>query len=193
MAAARGGWPGMAAWLAWALALLITVLPGPVAAAGIDLHEVEVGRGEDGLLIGFSARFELPRAVEDALMKGVPLHFVAEASTWRSRWYWRDQRIARQSRSWRLAYQPLMRRYRVNFGSLHQQYESLAEALAAVQRVSRWKIADVSQLEPGERHYIELAYRLDTTQLPRPFQIGIGGQAEWNLSAESTVVIDDPT
>ncbi|MCW7536686.1 DUF4390 domain-containing protein [Aquabacterium sp. A7-Y] len=179
--------------LAWLVVALLVLLAGVARADGVELRGIEVGRNDDGLVIGFSAAFELPRSVEDALMKGVPLHFVAEASTWRSRWYWRDQRIARQSRTWRLAYQPLTRRYRVTFGSLNQQYESLGDALAAIQRVSRWKIADGSQLERGERHYIELAFRLDTTQLPRPFQIGIGGQAEWNLSAESTVVIEDPT
>ncbi len=36
---------------------------------------------------------------------------------------------------------------------------------------------------------MELSYRMDTSQLPRPFQIGIGGQDDWDLAAESTVVL----
>lgn len=180
------------AW-AWALALVLGLLAAGVSAAPLDLRDVEVQRNDDGLVLDFSARFMLPRGVEDALMKGVPLHFLAEAKTYRSRWYWRDQRVAKATRTWRLAYQPLTRHYRVTFGSLNQNYESLTDALAALQRVARWKIADASQLEPGERHYVELVYRLDTSELPRPFQIGIGGQADWDLSAESVLVLQDPT
>lgn len=182
------------AWLlALGLAVALAIWALPAQAASLELRDVEVQRGEDGLVLGFGARFELPRSVEDALLKGVPLHFMAEAKTYRSRWYWRDQRVAKATRTWRLAYQPLTRRYRVTFGSLNQNFESLADALSAIQRVSSWKVADASQLEPGERHYVELSYRLDTTELPRPFQIGIGGQADWELSAESVLVLQDPT
>ncbi|AKJ27038.1 DUF4390 domain-containing protein [Caldimonas brevitalea] len=196
VAAATGGTAlGRRWWLVGLLVLLLWACSWclPAQAAGIELREIEIGRSEEAVVLSFTARFELPKTVEDAVLKGVPLHFVAEANTFRSRWYWRDQRVSRASRTWRLAYQPLTRRYRVTFGSLHQSYESLSDALTAVQRSSRWKIAEVSQFEPGERHYIELVYRLDTGQLPRPFQIGIGGQAEWDLSAESTMVIEDPT
>lgn len=179
-------------WALLALALLC-LLSGPVRASGIQLREIDIGRDEQHLMLSFSASFDLPDAVEEALTKGVPLFFVAETRTYRSRWYWRDQRIAQASRTWRLAYQPLTRRYRVSFGSLHRNYETLAEALGAIQRTTRWRIAEVSQFVPGERHYIELEFRLDTSQLPRPFQIGIGGQAEWDLSISSTMVIQDPT
>lgn len=166
-------------------------LAGIALAAGIQLRDIEVGRHDDAVVLGFQAEFVLPKAVEDALVRGVPLHFVAEAATYRPRWYWRDERIARATRTWRLAYQPLTRRYRVTFGSLNQNYESLSDALAAMRTVSRWRIADLAQFEPGERYYIELHYRLDTSQLPRPMQIGIEGQADWGLSAESTVIVQD--
>lgn len=179
-------------WRVVLASLLAAFWLGAAQAAGINLHDVEVGRSDDGVHLSFTAGFELPKPVEEALQKGVPLHFDAEARVYRSRWYWRDQRIARASRTWRLAYQPLTRRYRVTFGSLNQNYETLAEALSAIQRTTRWRIADLSQFEPGERHYMELDFRLDTSELPRPLQIGIGGQEEWDLSAESTVVMDDP-
>lgn len=180
-------------WRALVVALLALLWCGWAAATGIELRDVELGRSEDGVLLSFTAGFELPKPVEEALLKGVPLHFEAEARVYRSRWYWRDQRVARAGRTWRLAYQPLTRRYRVSFGSLNQNYDTLEEALTAIQRTTRWRIADLSRFEPGERHYIELGFRLDTSQLPRPFQIGIGGEADWDLSAESTLVMDDPT
>jgi len=154
---------------------------------GIELSNVEVARSEDGLALSFSVRFELARLLEDALLKGTPLHFVAEADLIRERWYWRDKRITRVSRTWRLAYQPLARQYRVSFGGLNQSFDNLSDALVAMRRVSNWKLADLKDVEDGARHYIALSYKLDTTLLPRPMQIGISGIPEWNLRLDNKV------
>lgn len=172
------------------LCLLMFGLVMPAHAEGVDLPTLEVARTDEGVMLNFTARFELSKAVEEALQKGIPLHFVAQAELYRSRWYWRDKLIANASRSWRLAYQPLTRRYKVSFGSLSQNYESLSEALAAVQRSVGWRLAD--PIPPGDDgYYLEFTYQLDTAQLPRPLQIGIGGQADWNLSIERKLVVPE--
>ena len=85
-----------------------------------------------------------------------------------------------------MAFQPLTRKYRVTFGGLNQNFDNLTDALSAVRRVSGWKIAEAGDIDPGSRHYVELKYRLDTTLLPRPMQIGIGGQPEWTLLVEKS-------
>ena len=175
----------------WLLALLAALVLGVAARAEtVQLASLEVTRGEDGVLLDFTTRFTLPRAVEDALLKVVPLHFVAEADIYRSRWYWRDARVARAVRVWRLAWQPLTRSYRVSFGALNQSFETLAEAMAAVRGAAHWKIAEPGQLEADASYYIEFSYRLDTSQLPRPMQIGLAGQADWNLSVERTLRVE---
>ena len=175
----------------WLLALVAALMLGVAARAEtVQLASLEVTRGEDGVLLDFTTRFTLPRAVEDALLKGVPLHFVAEADIYRSRWYWRDARVARAVRVWRLAWQPLTRSYRVSFGALNQSFETLAEAMAAVRGAAHWKIAEPGQLEADASYYIEFSYRLDTSQLPRPMQIGLAGQADWNLSVERTLRVE---
>lgn len=179
-------------WLASAVAAIcLLALALPARADKIDLTQIELTRDEEGLSLGYQARIELPRAVEDAMQKGVPLYFVAEAELLRSRWYWRDKRVARASRHWRVTWQPLTRRYRVNFGSLSQTYDTLADALGAVQRSARWKLADPSELEDGARQYVEFSLRLDTSQLPRPLQISFGGQAEWTLGVERTLAVPE--
>lgn len=168
-------------WLG--LAALTLGLPTPARADSMNLESFELTRNDDGLMLSFSAAFELSRPVEDALQKGVPLFFVAEAEVFRDRWYWRDKKVNSVSRTWRLAYQPLTRKYRVTFGGLNQAYDNLPEALAAVSRTVNWKLADASQLDDG-RHYVEFSFQLDTTQMPRPMQIGIGGQADWSMRVE---------
>ncbi len=185
-----------ARWLSvCAACLLICFVGGGLGAAqaegpGPELSHFALSRNEEGLLVDFAVRFELPRSVEDALLKGVPLHFVADASLLRERWYWRDQRISRVTRTWRLAYQPLTRAYRVSFGGLNQSFDSLADAVAAVRRISRWKLAEPGQIDDGD--YVEFSYKLDTTMLPRPMQIGIGGQPDWALQLEKTQRVSAP-
>lgn len=165
-------------------ACLLVGLPAP--AADIELQSLEIERGDEGLLLGYAIAFELSRPVEAALAKAVPLYFVAEANVFRERWYWTDKRVAGATRTWRIVYQPLTSTWRVSFGELSQSYGTQAEALASMRRASRWKIAEAEQIEPGADHYVEFAFRLDTAQLPRPMQIGIGSQPEWALAVERT-------
>jgi len=155
-------------------------------AQGVELATFDVVRNEEGVLLSFSANFELSRGVEDALIRGVPLYFEAEVSLLQSRWYWRDRRIAHATRSWRLTYQPLTRMYRIGTGGLYQNFDTLAEALDSLRRNSRWKIAEPGQVEDDGRYYVEFSFHLDTTLLPRPMQIGIGGEAAWSLSVQRT-------
>ena len=120
-------------------------------------------------------------------MKAVPLFFVAEAQVFRDRWYWRDRRVADATRVWRVVYQPLTSSYRITFGGFSQSYTTRAEAMAAISRNVRWKIAEPGQIEEGGHHYVEFSFRLDTTLLPRPMQIGVSGQPDWQLSVTRTL------
>ena len=172
----------------WVLLVLLAIgLPQAVVADSKPaLTFFEVSREDDAVSLSYAVDFELPQAVEDALGKGVPLHFVAEAQIYGSRWYWRDRRLAQARRTWRVAYQPITSNYRVSFGGLSQTYANRTEALAAVRRSVRWRIADPGQVEAGSGHYLEFSFRLDTGQLPKPMQIGIGGLADWELVIERT-------
>jgi hypothetical protein len=173
------------AWLVLALCGLGAA--SPAAPQGVEVLTLAAARGEEAVEVDFAVRFALPPPVEDALRRGIPLHFVARATLLRERWYWRDDRIARATRSWRLSYQPLTSAWRVSQGGLHQTYESLSDALLSISRGSRWRIADAARIEPDEHYYIDFSWGLDTSQLPRPMQIGIGGQPDWALGVERTL------
>ena len=175
---------GRAAAWAGLVALGLALGAGGAAAAGAELANFDLERTDDGLYLSYTVDFELKRAVEEAIAKSVPIYFVVEATLYRDRWYSRDKRVAQVSRVWRIVDQPLTSAYRVTFGDLSQTYPTRAEALAAVRRALHWKLADASQIEADSRHYVEFVFRLDTTLLPRPMQIGIGGQPDWTLSVE---------
>jgi hypothetical protein len=171
------------------MALVMALAALSARADGVDVTQITTQRSEDGLEMSFSTRFDLPRAAEDALLKGVPIYFVAEAAVLRNRWYWRDARAARASRTWRLAWQPLTRQYKVSTGGLNQSYASLSEALSALRGVSGWRIAEPKDIEDDGRYYLEFSYRLDTSQLPRPLQIGLGSPQGWGLSVERSMAL----
>lgn len=169
---------------------------GQAFAAPTDITEFRVEGQEEAIHLSSMLRFELPLVVEDALMKGIPLFFVMEADIYRERWYWTDPRVTSAARTIRLAYQPLTRRWRVNVAqgvissssglraTLNQNYESLPEAIAAIQRIARWRIADSSDIAANAAYRIEFSFRLDLSQLPRPFQIGVAGQPDWTIAAQ---------
>lgn len=163
--------------------------PAP-ARAGVELSTLQLSRADGALMLEFAAQVTLPRAVEDALQRGVPIYFAAQATLWRHRWYWRDERIARVNRTWRLAYQPLTSSWRVGLGGLSQSYPTLAEAMAVVTRTAQWRLADLAQVDPDSRHYVEFSWRLDTSQLPSPMLIGLTGASEFSLGVERTLRLD---
>lgn len=180
---------GAAMLLPLVLAACLLAWPAqPAKAQGVELGTLQLHKGDAELTLEYSARLTLSPAVDEALQRGVPMYFVAQASLWRARWYWRDDRLAQVRRTWRVAYQPLTNSWRVSLGGLSQPYPNLAEALASMSRVSGWQIIETSKLVPGDRYYVEFGLRLDSKQLPLPMQIDVGN--DYQLGVERTLRLD---
>jgi len=188
-------------WLAWAL--WMALFPAAATAqgrpgGGTTITQMRLEQADDGVYLSAAVQFELPTLVEDVLDKGIAIYFVAEAEVFQERWYWTDRKVAQVARHMRLAYQPLTRRWRLNvspvpitgaagFGiSLNQNFDSLGDALEAIKRIGRLRLGDAAEIGDEPLHQVTFRFRLDTSQLPRPFQIGMVGQAEWNIAAERT-------
>jgi len=172
--------------------LLAIALPARAEPPATEISQLRLERTEEGVLLSANVSFELPTVIDDALAKGIPMFFVMEAVLFRDRWYWYDKQVASAARHMRLSYQPLTRRWRLvvspapigNSGlALGQTFDSREEAMAAVQRISHWKVAEAGDLDPGARYNVDFRFRLDVSQLPRPFQIGAVGHADWNIAA----------
>lgn len=186
--------------LAAVLVCLVFVCLGLLAGTAraetpVEALQFRVDRGAEDLTLSVQLRFELPSAVEDALLKGIPVYFAVEADLLRERWYWTDKKVASAARNVRLAYQPLTGQWRLNVASgaapaadlvaanaPSQTFGSLAEALATVKQFSRWRIAALNDNDPASKYRVEFRFWLDTNQLPRPFQIGVIAQSDWTIS-----------
>lgn len=173
------------------------------AQSSADIPQFRVDVIDEEVLASSAIVFELPQAVEDALLKGVPLFFVTEADIVRERWYWYDKKVTSVRRHTRLAYQPLTRRWRLNVTAgapreggvglaLNQSFDTLEQALASVKRVAYWPVANLSELSSGVKYKVEFRFRLDVSQLPLPFQIGTLGQTDWDIAAAATAPLTIP-
>lgn len=167
----------------------------PATGGAAEVTQLRLERGDDGVYLSAAVQFELPAGVEAVLEKGIPVYFVAEAELFRERWYWTDRKIAHAARYMRLAFLPLTRRWRLNLSplpittaampvTLAQNYNSLTDALDAIKRIGRLRLADAADLGDDTQLPVAFRFRLDNTQMPRPFQIGVAGQSDWNLSIE---------
>ena len=76
-------------WLA-AITLLGQVT---YAQATIELSQFDIERTNDELSVSAQLQFELSSAVEEALLKGLPIYFKAEAEVVKERWYWSDKSL----------------------------------------------------------------------------------------------------
>lgn len=191
--------PSLCGWLLTVTLLWLTQGMSWAAEAATDASEaittpsLTLERSDGNLLLTAHFRLALPTVVEDALQKGIPIYFLARAELLRERWYWTKRSVTTAQRRTRLAYHPLTRRWRLTTGSgdmteatqgltFGQNFESLDDAMASVRRISRWKIAEDTDIEPGATHLVNFSFELDTSQLPRPLQIGTLGQSDWLIN-----------
>ena len=188
-------------------ACLSGVWPAGVRAQAplTEVTQLRLERSGDGIVLSSTVKFDLPQAVEEALLKGVPIIFVAEAEVFRERWYWMDQKVSGAARHMRLVFYPLTRRWRLGISAgpvsaaspeaiLSRNFDSLEDAMAVVRRVTGWRIADVADIASDARHRVEFRFRLDVSQLPRPLQIGVLGQTDWYIAMFATqrLVLENP-
>jgi hypothetical protein len=92
--------------------------------------------------------------------------------------------VVELEQQYRLSYNALTRQYRLSVGGLHQNLDTLDEALALLGRLRPRLVAPTDVLEAGTVYDAAIRMRLDLSQLPKPFQINALGSRDWNLSSE---------
>ena len=131
-------------------------------ASAAELSQLKVERADDGVYLTAHVEFDLPPVVEDALLKGIPMFFVVEADIYQSRWYWTDRRVASATRTIRLAFQPLTRRWRVRITRLRRCVLCVAFACSSQIRSSGANLIPRSkQVQPLRwKNYVLRALKL---------------------------------
>ncbi|THF62026.1 DUF4390 domain-containing protein [Pseudothauera rhizosphaerae] len=166
------------------LLLLAFWLPLPAAADEAVLRQSEIVLREEGYVVNADIDFELNPRLTDAINRGVSLYFVTEFVIERPRWYWFDEVVVERRLNYRIAYHAITRSYRLSLGSFHQSFDTLEGAVRTIQRVRNWQVAERDTLGGGQSYNAALRFRLDTSQLPKPFQVTAIGSRDWRLDTD---------
>ena len=175
---------GALAWLRRLAALALCLWLSAAAAGSVEVLNARLESVDEGYELNADFRVGFPAVLVEAVSKGVTLHFIAEFELKRPRWYWFDKTVARRRESYRLSYHALTRQYRLTVGALHQNFTSLEDAARRLARLRRWVLIERSQLAAGEEYVAAVRLQLDTSQLPKPFQLTALANDDWELDSD---------
>jgi hypothetical protein len=111
------------------------------------------------------------------------LIFAVEFELIHPRWYWFDEKIASARIDVRLSYNVLLRQYRLSTGSLQRNFSSFADTMNTLTRIRSWLVLERDRISPDASYIAAVRMRLDTTQLPRPFQLSAITDRELTLAS----------
>jgi hypothetical protein len=165
--------------------VVLAVLLGATAVRGADIEvrDAQLHSVEEGLALDATFDFELSPRLADVVANGVPIYFRVEFELSRPRWYWFDERAASRELQLRLSYHALSRQYRLSTGLLQQHFPTLEEALNVLKRVRNWVVVERSVGFADADYEAVVRMRLDTTLLPRPFQLSALTSRELHLES----------
>ena len=168
----------VALWLGWWLG----VAGGALASDRSAVKQAVIQASPQGYVLDADIDVALNPTLEDALTRGINLHFQLNLELARPRNWWFDEGIAEPVRKMRIYYHLLLRRYVVETGYTTQTTATLDEALALLGRVESWQVLERGALKTGQRYDARLRLRLDTAQLPKPLSIGAVTSDKWEFS-----------
>ena len=167
-----------------AIALALVVAPPLVRAEGLAVTSATIEPADDGWNLDVVFDVQLSQRLEEAVNRGVPLYFVVEFELARPRWYWFDEKPVQLSQSYRISYTPLLRQYRLTVGTVYQNFTRIEEVTRVLSRLRGWHIADKGALKKDQVYQAAVRMRLDTAQLPKPFQLNAIASRDWTLESD---------
>jgi hypothetical protein len=173
-------------WLACVFTLLMLAVPVFAYAQGAEIKTAKLELNEEGYQLSAEFDLQLLAVHEDAIRKGVPVYIEMEVEVSRSRWYWLDERMVRQTRERRISYSPLTNQFRIATAGLSQNVAKFDDVKRALSTVRSWQILEKNKLRPGEKYDVSVRIRLDASQLPKPFQLNVLGTREWDIASSWT-------
>jgi len=169
-----------------ACVVLLVALGGVAAPARADVigvTQAELRIEDDALVLNADFDLALNATLDEALQKGIPLYFVLEFELTRPRWYWLDEKVLTSTTQNRVAWQALTQTYRISSGLLAQTVNTAAEVERFLSRVTAREVGGRDQIVRGDRYVAAVRLRLDTNQLPKPFQVNAIASREWTLDS----------
>jgi len=173
-------------WAARALIALGLVLSPALAQAadGITVASANLEQGDEGWLLSSEFEINFSPRLEEAVNRGVPLYFVVDFEVARPRWYWFDEKPIQVSLTYKVSYTPLLRQYRLSVGNVSQNFTTFEEVTRVLSRLRGLQVAGRNAFTKGVTYQAGIRMRLDTAQLPKPFQLDAFASRDWALASD---------
>lgn len=165
----------------WLLTALLIGWSGLLQAVPARIEQAALHLRDAAYVLNASVALSLNERLRDAVDRGVALHFLTEVVISQPRWYWLDQIVVERVLEYRLSYHAITRSYRLSVGGLHQSFDSIDQAVAAMTRARNRRIIEADQLADGESYSVAVRFRLDPARLPRPFRVTELGSEDWRV------------
>jgi hypothetical protein len=165
-------------------ALLFALASGMASAEGIAVRGASLEQTDDGWQVEANFDIQFSSRLEEAVNRGVPLYLVVDFEISRPRWYWFDEKPIQASQTYKISYTPLLRQYRLSVGNQYQNFTRFDEVTRVLSRLRGWQIADKGAFRKDQVYQASLRMRLDTAQLPKPFQLNAVASRDWTLSSD---------
>jgi len=163
---------------------LLALLSVSLARADdIEVREVRLRAVEEGVVLDADFDFALTPRLAEVVSGGVPLYFRVDFELTRRRWYWLDETAASKRLQLRLSYHALSRQYRLSTGLLQQSFATLEDALNVLRHLRNWLVVERTVSFADADYEAALRMRLDTTLLPKPFQLSALTSRELQLES----------
>ncbi len=182
--------PRASRWAEWLRATTFGLLlafgaVAPAHAEGIAVKSATLEAVDDGWQLDAEFDIQFSPRLEEAVNRGVPLYFVVEFELSRPRWYWFDEKPVQFSQTYKISYTPLLRQYRLSVGSVYQNFTSFEEVTRVLSRPRGLHVADPGAVVGKNSAYqASIRMRLDTAQLPKPFQLNAIASRDWTLASD---------
>lgn len=172
---------------ALAAVLLVPWLAGAAYAEDFEVRTANIRLADGAWALTARIDYRLTDEAIEALENGVMLTFRVEISVSRLRNWWPDPEVIAIQRDWQLAYDPLTKRYLVQYPDESEptSHATLFGALNAIGRVQDLLVAEGSQLSEGETYDVAVRAVLDQQKLPGPLRLlefwdgGFSLESDW--------------
>ncbi len=172
---------------ALAAALLVPWPAGVAHAEDFEVRTANIRLADGAWTLTARIDYHLTEEATEALQNGVTLTFRVEVSISRVRNWWLDPEVIAIQRDWQLTYDPLTKRYLVQYPDESEptSHATLFGALNAIGRVQNLLVAEGSQLSEGETYDVAVRAVLDQQKLPGPLRLlefwdgGFSLESDW--------------
>jgi len=154
------------------------------ATNSITIKQADLQLADEFYLLNAEISIDFDAEIEEAINKGVPLHFLIEFQVVSPRKYWFDDEIITTTNRVTLSYHALTKQYLVNRETHQKSFETLDEAIDELLQLTDLKVFEKVLIEKDANYKAALLMRLDQAKLPKAIQVDAIASEKWNITSQ---------